>query len=91
MESEQCLPHFVVFQGKPEYETIAEKFESFHSNHFLKPRRKKCNKSNKIGPMHKRKWAIKTVNQRILNTYDYSVQNPPNRIPSYFTLYTPST
>lgn len=52
MESVQCLLYFVVFQGKSEYETIAKKFESFHSNH-LKPKSKKCNKSNKIGPMHR--------------------------------------
>jgi len=32
MESVEGLPHFVNFQGKPEYETIAKKFESFHSS-----------------------------------------------------------
>lgn len=28
MKSEEDLPHFVIFQGKPEYETMAKKFES---------------------------------------------------------------
>lgn len=40
MKSIEDLPHFVTFQGKPEYETTAKKFKSFRPNHSLTPEHK---------------------------------------------------
>ncbi|KEH35144.1 hypothetical protein MTR_3g080555 [Medicago truncatula] len=75
MESVEGLLHSVNFQGKPEYETIAKKFESFHSNHSLKLRNK--NGKNQI------------IYRIYAHRENSCVQNPPNRLPLNSTLSTP--